>query len=69
MPFSLKRRRWLSFSLRGLFIAVTLLCVWLAIVSNSARKQRAVVQWVTEHHGKGVVRLADDARRGHHCWL
>jgi hypothetical protein len=40
----LKRRRWLSFSLRGLMIVVTILCVWLGWWVNSAVEQRAAVE-------------------------
>lgn len=38
-PGSSPRRRWLSFSLRGLFIVVTIGCIWLGIVATRARKQ------------------------------
>jgi len=37
------RRRWFQYSLRTLFVLVTVLCVWLAVTANRARKQRAAV--------------------------
>ena len=37
------RRRWFQFSLRTLFVLVTVLCVWLAVTVNRARKQREAV--------------------------
>ena len=37
------RRRWFQFSLRTLFVLVTVLCVWLAMTANRARKQREAV--------------------------
>jgi hypothetical protein len=33
-------RRWLSFSLRGLFLVVTIGCVWLAVVTTRAEASR-----------------------------
>ena len=37
------RRRWLRFSLRGLFVVVTVLCVWFGYETTRARKQSAAV--------------------------
>ena len=37
------RRRWFQFSLRTLFVLVTLFCIWLALTVNAARKQREAV--------------------------
>ena len=37
------RRRWFQFSLRTLMVLVTVLCVWLGLVSERARKQREAV--------------------------
>ena len=37
------RRRWFQFSLRTLFVLLTVLCVWLAVTVNRARKQREAV--------------------------
>ena len=37
-------RRVLRFSLRGLLIAVTILSIWLGVISNRARVQRAAVE-------------------------
>jgi hypothetical protein len=38
------RRRYLTFSLRMLFLALTALAVWLGIVVNRARQQREAVE-------------------------
>ena len=46
------RRRWLRFSLRTLFIVVTLLCVWLGIQVNAARRQREAVTAILNIGGK-----------------
>ncbi len=40
----LPRRRYLTFSLRTLFILLTTLAVWLGIATHRAREQRAAVQ-------------------------
>ena len=37
------RRRWFQYSLRTLLVLVTVLCVWLAVTANRARKQREAV--------------------------
>ena len=37
------RRRWFQFSLRTLLVLVTVLCVWLAMTAERARKQRKAV--------------------------
>src|SRR5262249_2001048 len=41
------RRRWLRYSLRTLLVAVTILCVWLGLKVNSARRQREAVATLT----------------------
>jgi len=46
-----KRTRWLQFSLRFLLLAVTALCVWLAVVSNRARSQKLAVDRVQQLGG------------------
>jgi hypothetical protein len=37
------KRRWAQFSLATMFVAVTVLCVWLAVVVNRANRQRDAV--------------------------
>src|SRR5438132_567105 len=37
------KRRWAQFSLGTMFIVVSLLCVWLALLVNQAHRQRAAV--------------------------
>jgi hypothetical protein len=39
-----KRRRWFRFSLRVLLIVVTVLCVWLGIQVNAARRQKNALE-------------------------
>src|SRR5262245_2297279 len=50
-PDSYPRRRWLSFSLRGLFLVITIACIWLAIVATRARRQAAAIAKVQELKG------------------
>ena len=38
------RRRWFQYSLRTLFVLVTVLCVWLAVTVERVRKQREAVE-------------------------
>ena len=45
------KRRWLQFSLRTLFIVVTVFCVWLAITAKRAREQRQAVEAIRAVHG------------------
>jgi len=45
------RRRWFQFSLRTLFVLVTVLCVWLAVTANRARNQREAVAAIEELGG------------------
>lgn len=45
------RRPWLRYSLRGLLLFTTVLCVWLAILFNQARRQRRAVEAITSAGG------------------
>jgi hypothetical protein len=45
------RRRWFSFSLRTLFVLVTLLSVWLGYELKIVRERRALVTWIEQHGG------------------
>jgi hypothetical protein len=45
------RRRWFRFSLRMLLVVVTLLCVWLGIQVNAARRQREAVAEILKAGG------------------
>jgi hypothetical protein len=45
------RRRWFRFGLRTLLIGVTVLCVWLGIKVNAARRQHEVVQAILQAGG------------------
>ena len=38
------RRRWFQFSLGSLFVLLTVLCVWLGVTVERARKQRESVE-------------------------
>src|SRR5262245_20190172 len=44
-------RRWLRFNLRTLLIMITLLCVWLAMQFNSARRQKEAVAAILKAGG------------------
>ena len=45
------RRRWLQFSLRTMFVVVTVLCVWLGVVVKQARDHRLAVKMILESGG------------------
>lgn len=42
------KRRWFQYSLQSLLIVITALGIWLGYISNEARKQKAVVEWVLD---------------------
>ncbi|MEX0711148.1 MAG: hypothetical protein WD278_02285 [Pirellulales bacterium] len=49
------KRRWLTFSLRGTFVLLTVLCIWLAwfaVQATSARKQARAVKEITKMGGR-----------------
>lgn len=46
------RRRWLSFSLRGVLLLLTALCIWLAIIATRARNQARSVAAVAARGGQ-----------------
>jgi hypothetical protein len=46
------RRRWFRFGLRSLMIALTVLCVWLGLKVNAARRQHAAVQAILQAGGE-----------------
>jgi len=46
------KSRWYQYSLRSLLLVITFLCIWLAYISNEARKQKAAVAWVEEMGGE-----------------
>jgi len=50
----LKKSRWLRFSLRTLLVALTLICVWMAIEVNRARTQREAVRTVEKLGGSAA---------------
>ena len=45
------KRRWYQFSLKTLLVVMTVTCVWLAIISDRARRQRAAVDRIHELGG------------------
>jgi len=45
------RPRWIVFSLRGMFIVITVACVWLAVVATRARNQQQAVDKVQKLGG------------------
>lgn len=46
-----KRRRWLQFSLRSLFVVMTIVAVWLGLVMHKARRLRRSVDAITAAGG------------------
>jgi hypothetical protein len=55
MANSLKlHRRWLTFSLRSFFIAMTIFSIWLGVAVNRARQQREAVKQLEAICGKPV---------------
>ncbi len=46
-----KVARWWRFSLRGMLLAVTLVCIWLSVQVNSARRQRQAVEAILKAGG------------------
>ena len=65
------RRRWHAFSLRTLFIVMTLACVWLGWEYNVSRERHRVRAWVEAHGGRFShrdryrVNLFDDWQENH----
>jgi len=45
----LASRRWLTFSLRGLFAAITLLAIWLGLQVNWLRQRQEARRWIEQH--------------------
>lgn len=60
-PTPSPKRRWLTFSLRGAFIILTILCIWLAIRSTRARNQEQAVRDVLAHGGHLRFDYQEDA--------
>jgi Leucine Rich repeat len=58
------QRRWLSFSLRALFVTVTLVCVclaWLAVIAQRARRQERAVESIKALRGYVMFDYGRDA--------
>ena len=51
MPFTAKRR-WFRYSLRTFLLVIALLCVWLGIQVNAARRQRDMVAAILRAFGE-----------------
>jgi hypothetical protein len=49
----LPSRRWLRFSLRGLFIVITLFGIWLGVQVNWLRKRQEARRWIQQHESPG----------------
>ena len=49
------RHRWFRFSLRSLFVAVTVICVWLGWNLNTVRERQKIRNWVVANGGTVVV--------------
>jgi len=49
----LTSRRWLRFSLRGMFVFVTLFSIWLSYHVNWMRHRQLARQWIEQHESPG----------------
>src|SRR5262245_4842035 len=50
---TLNNRRWLTFSLRGMFAVVTLLGIWLGLQVNWLRQRQEARRWIEQHESPG----------------
>jgi hypothetical protein len=57
------RRRWLRFSLRTLFMLVTVLCCWLAWESHVVRQRKQLLREVRESWAVNITTAADWSQR------
>ena len=57
-----RRSRWGTFSLRGLFIVVTLVCVWMAKYTTGVHRQRRTVRGVEQLGGYMVFDYGPDVQ-------
>jgi hypothetical protein len=46
-------RRWLRFTLRGLFLVITLFGIWLGIQVNWLRQRQEARRWIEQHESPG----------------
>lgn len=60
-PTPRPKRRWLTFSLRGAFVILTVFCIWLAIRVARARNQEQAVREVQAHGGHLRFDYQEDA--------
>jgi hypothetical protein len=58
---ALASRRWLRFSLRGLFIALTLICVWFGWSVECRRRQQKLIDAIYELGGEVIYERAPNA--------
>lgn len=68
MKHAMRSRRYLTFSLRTLFVMLTALGIWLGVIVNRAREQREAVK---ELEAEGVVAQYDwqpDLKDWDHVW-
>jgi hypothetical protein len=49
----LPSHRWLRFSLRWLFIVITLIGIWLGIQVNWLRQRQEARRWIQQHESPG----------------
>jgi hypothetical protein len=61
MADRLVKRRWCQFSLRTLFVVVTLICIWLGNDLSRIVERRQIATWVAERGGT-VVNGGDNVR-------
>jgi hypothetical protein len=55
------KRRWFRFSLRTLFVLVTVLCVWLGWQVHLVKQRRAFLHWVDARGGWALLPTQQDS--------
>ena len=45
------KRRWFRFSLRTVFVAVTIFCVWLGFQFRIIHQRQSMLRWIRDHRG------------------
>jgi len=58
------KRQWLQFSLRTLFVVVTVFCIWLGVITKKAREQRLAVEAIRAWGGSVFYEHESLAARG-----
>lgn len=60
---SANHRRWFRFSLRTLFVLVTVACIWLGYCARWCQQRREALAWIDQHEGSGNWHLLNTEQR------